>query len=299
MLGPMPSLTEKLNAHGFESNDDYEFQVRCLLETPTSGIRALNIEGDGGRRKTAFANALARALDFPQILYHDFTDTHPPLPDVILPPSQDELGREEPPIEPFDRLVSEACALSEGDPTVLILDQLQAADFREHIRLHRLIKDGFWEVRGGSYFANPKRLLIILISEQPLYHALRQESFRLWIGRQSERQLVYHPADFGLGSDARNVFDALTQLFGALGAAPTRREFTRLLDDLRLHVRTVEHLRLSLYGRLEAIEREALSDPRLREIQHRLLEAARSWLVTEHIELADARPHPHQNQGQR
>ncbi|BCU08249.1 hypothetical protein Atep_29260 [Allochromatium tepidum] len=298
MLGLMPSLTEKLTEHGFESNDDYEFQIRCLLETPTSGIRALNIEGDGERRKTAFANALARALDFRQILYHDFTDTHPPLPDVILPPSRDELGREEPPIEPFDRIVSEACAQSEGDPTVLILDQLQAADFREHIRLHRLIKDGFWEVRGGSYFADPNRLLLILISEQPLYHSLRQESFRLWIGRQSERQLVYHPADFGLGPDAQPVFDALTRLFESLGATPTRREFTRLLDDLRLHVRTLEHLRLSLYGRLEVIEREALSDPRLRETQHRILEAARSRLVTEHIELSGDRSDPDPNQEQ-
>jgi hypothetical protein len=298
MLGLMPSLTKKLTEYGFESNDDYEFQVRCLLETPISGIRALNIEGDGERRKTAFANALARALDFPQILYHDFTDTHPPLPDVILPPSRDELGREEPPIEPFDRIVSEACAQSEGDPTVLILDQLQAADFREHIRLHRLIKDGFWEVRGGAYFANPNRLLIVLISEEPLYHALRQESFRLWIGRQSERQLVYHPADFGLGPDAQPVFDALTQLFESLGAAPTRREFTRLLDDLRLHVRTLEHLRLSLYGRLEVIEREALSDPRLRPAQNRILEAAQGWLVTEHIELSGDRSDPDPNQEQ-
>ena len=292
MLGGMASLTEKLTRHGFESNDDYAFQVRCLLETPTSGIRALNIEGDGERRKTAFANALARALDIPQILYHDFTDTHPPLPDVILPPSQDELGREEPPIEPFDRLVSEACAQSEGDPTVLILDQLQAADFREHIRLHRLIADGFWDVRGGRYFANPKHLLLILISEEPLYHALRQESFRLWIGRQSERQLVYHPADFGLGSEAQPVFDALASLFETLGVAPTRREFTRLLSDLRCHVRTTDHLRLSLYGRLEVIERASLSDPRHGDSQRRVLEAVRTWLVTEHIELADPGPDP-------
>lgn len=298
MLGTMPSLTSKLTEHGFESNDDYEFQVRCLLETPTSGIRALNIEGDGERRKTAFANALARALDFPQILYHDFTDAHPPLPDVILPLSRDELGREEPPIEPLDRIVSEACAQSEGDPTVLILDQLQAADFREHVRLHHLIKNGFWDVRGGSYFASPNRLLIVLISETPLYHALRQESFRLWIGRQSERQLVYHPADFDLGLEAQPVFDALTCLFEALGAAPTRREFTRLLNDLRLHVRTAEHLRLSLYGRLEVIERESLSDPRFLEAQHRILEAAQSWLVTEHIELADDRLNSDPNQEQ-
>ncbi|QGU32060.1 hypothetical protein [Thermochromatium tepidum] len=292
----MPSLTEKLNQHGFESNDDYDFQVCCLLDTPTNGIRTLNIEGDGERRKTAFAQALARALEFSHILYHDFTDTHPPLPDVILPPSRDELGREEPPIEPFDRIVTEACAQSEGDPTALILDQLQAADFREHMRLYRLIKDGLWEVRGGSYFANPNRLLIILISEQPLYHALRQESFRLWIGRQSERQLVYHPVDFGLGPEAQPVFDALTQLFEALQVAPTRREFTRLLDDIRRHVRTVEHLRLSLYGRLEAIEREALGDPRLRGLQDQILEATQHWLIAEHIELSDDRPDPNQEQ---
>jgi hypothetical protein len=34
--------------HGFESNDDYEFQVRCLLESPTRGLRTLNIEGGLG-----------------------------------------------------------------------------------------------------------------------------------------------------------------------------------------------------------------------------------------------------------
>jgi hypothetical protein len=102
--------------HGFESNDDYEFQVRCLLESPARGLRTLNIEGDSERRKTAFANALARALDFPRCLYHDFTELHPPQPDLILPPSRDELGRAEPPIEPLDQTVSEACAQSEGEP---------------------------------------------------------------------------------------------------------------------------------------------------------------------------------------
>ncbi|MGQ9659094.1 MAG: hypothetical protein ACUVQI_02965 [Thermochromatium sp.] len=295
----MPSLAEKLAKHGFESNDDYEFQVRCLLETPISGLRALNIEGDGGRRKTAFANALARALEFPQILYHDFTDTHPPLPDVILPPSRDEFGRMEPPIAPLDQIVSEACAHSEGDPTALILDQLQAADFREHMRLYRLIKDGYWEVRGGTYFANPQRLVLILISEQPLYHALRQESFRLWIGRQSERRLVYHPTDFGLGWESQPVFDALSQLFESLEVAPSYREFRRLLDDLRLHVRTVEHLCLSLYGRLETLEREALSAPHLREPLERILEAAQVWCVTKPTERVGDRSDQDSSQKQR
>ncbi|HYN76184.1 MAG TPA: hypothetical protein VES73_00125, partial [Lamprocystis sp. (in: g-proteobacteria)] len=171
----MPSLREKMAQHGFESNDDYEFQVRCLLEGPTRTLRTLNIDGDGERRKSAFATALARALEFPHCLYLDFTENHPVQPDVILPPTQDELGREEPPIEPLDQTVSEACAQSEGEPTVLILDQLQAADFREHIRIHRLIADCFWDVRGGRYYANPRHLLLFLISESPLYHSLQKE----------------------------------------------------------------------------------------------------------------------------
>ena len=118
--------------HGFESNDDYEFQVRCLLDDPTWRVRTLNVAGDGGRCKTAFANALARALDLPHVLYHHFAERHPQPPEVILPPSQDEMGRSEPPVDTVDETISKACALSEADPSILILDQLQAADFRDH-----------------------------------------------------------------------------------------------------------------------------------------------------------------------
>lgn len=277
--------------NGFESNDDYEFQLRCLLESPTTGIRTLNIEGEGERRKTAFANALARSLSFPCVLYHDFTDRHPPPPDVILPPTRDELGREEPPIDPLDQIVSEACAQSEGDPTILILDQIQAADFRDHIRIHRLVANGYWDVRDGRYFANPNRLLLFLISEEPLYHSLRKESFRVWINRHSERQLVYHPTPFGLGPEAQPLFDALAGLFRALGAAPTPSEFTRILSDLRLHARTTEQLRLSLYGRSEGIDRERLADPSHEELLRRVVEASQALAVIEHIELSgDQRP---------
>jgi len=281
----MPSLREKLAQHGFESNDDYEFQVRCLLESPTRTLRALNITGDGERRKTAFATALARALEFPHCLYHDFTEKHPPLPDVILPPSKDELGRQEPPIDPLDQTVSESCAQSEGEPTILILDQLQAADFREHIRIHRLIADCFWEVRGGRYYASPRHLLLFLISEAPLYHSLQKASFRVWIGRASERQMEYEPAEFALGEEARPLFQALAALFRALGNAPTRSEFGHILHDLQLHVRTPEHLRLSLFGRSEALVRDALADPALAEPLSAVVEAAQALLVGEHIEV--------------
>jgi len=281
----MPSLREKMAQCGFESNDDYEFQVRCVLEGPTRMLRTLAIEGDGERRKTAFATALARALEFPHCLYLDFTEAHPALPEVILPPSQDELGRTEPPIDALDQKVSEACAQSEGEPTVLILDQLQAADFREHIRIHRLIADCFWEVRGGRYFANPRHLLLFLISETPLYHAIQKASFRVWVGRVSEQQIAYAPAEFGLGAEARPLFGALAELFQALGTAPTRSEFEHILTDLQLHVRTVEHLRLSLYGRAEGVTRESIAQPSLAGPLQAVVTATQDLLLSDHIEV--------------
>ena len=57
----MASLRTRMARHGFESNDDYELQMRCFLEQPVSHLRCLNIEGDLPRRKTAFAQALAHA----------------------------------------------------------------------------------------------------------------------------------------------------------------------------------------------------------------------------------------------
>ena len=286
MLERMSTLREKLAEHGFESNDDYDFQLRCLLDTPARGIRTLNIEGEGERRKTAFAHALAQSLGVPHILYHDFTDAHPPLPDVILPPSCDEMGREEPPIEPLDRIVSEACAQSEGEPTELILDQLHAADFREHLRIQRLITHGIWSVRDGRYVANPHYLLVFLIAEEPLYHALQKASFRIWIGRLSERQILWRPDEFGCDAQAQPLFDALADLFRTIGCAPTRSEFGHILHDLQCHVRTAEHLTLSLYGRAEGMDRRTLADPALAEQLTRIIEAAQTLLLTEHIELA-------------
>ncbi|MBN2885666.1 MAG: hypothetical protein JXM75_03030 [Chromatiaceae bacterium] len=286
----MSTLRERLAEEGFESNEDYDFTVRCLFNTETRGVRALNIVGEGERRKTAFATALARALRIPHILYHDFSDQHPPLPDVILPPSRDELGREDPPIEPLDRIVSEACAQSEGETTVLILDQLHCADFREHIRIHRLISSCRWEVRDGHYYANPYHLLVFLISEDPLYHALHKESFRVWISRRSHKQIVYRPQDFGLDEDARPLFEALGTLFRALNTAPTPSEFGHLLNDLRLQTRTTEDLRLALFGRTEGLERDSLAEPNLELALTAVLQTAHALFVTESIEIAGEAP---------
>jgi hypothetical protein len=281
----LTSLRENMAQHGFESNDDYEFQVRCLLYGPAEGIRTLSIEGDSERRKTAFATALAHALERPHVLYHDFADRSRALADVILPDAEDEYGRKEPPIEPLDDIVSHACALSEAEGVVLILDQLQVADFREHIRIHRLVRDRRWQVRDASYDANPRHLLLFLISEEPLYHSLQRASFRVWVSRVSQRRVDYRPAELGFGSDAVALFGALGDLFRALDAAPTRSELVRLLDDLTRHVQTESDLRHALFGRCEGVDRARLYGPDIDAELARVIEALRTYIGTEQIEI--------------
>jgi hypothetical protein len=279
----MASLREKMAQNGFESNDDYEFQVRCLLEGSAKRIRTLSIEGDGERRKTAFATALAASLDFPRVLYHDFSDESPPQPEVVLPDAEDDYGRKEPPIEPLDDIASHACALSEAEPTILILDQLQMADFREHIRIHRLIRDRQWLVRDAPYYANTRNLVLFLISEEPLYHALQRASFRVWVSRFSERRIDFRPDDFGLDSTAAPLFNALADLFRVLDATPTRGEFTEILGDLTGQVQTETHLRHVLYGRCEGIDRERVyTDAALPELTA-VIEQLRTYLGGEQI----------------
>lgn len=251
-------LRDILTRHGFESNDDYEFTARCLLEAPTSAVRTLSIAGDGDRRKTAFATALAHALGCAHVLYHDFAARTPPPPEIILPPTLDELGRAEPPIAPLDDIVSKACALSEGETVTLILDQLHVADFREHLRLHRLVRERRWYVGDAFYHANARHLLLFLISEEPLYHALQRHSFRVWIGRVSEQRRVFRPADFGLDASAAPLLEALSALLVALEATPTHTELSKVIDDLHQRISTAEHLRQSLFGRCEGLARERL-----------------------------------------
>ncbi|MBK1648429.1 hypothetical protein [Rhabdochromatium marinum] len=282
----MTNLRRAMTEHGFESNDDYEFQVRCLLEEPTRHIRTLSIEGDSDRRKTAFAHALAQALEFPHLLYYDFTEQDPPPPEIILPPSKDELGREEPPIAPLDDIASKACALSEAEKTVLILDQLQAADFREHIRIHRLVKERRWTINDAPFYAKPSNLLLFLISDEPLYHSLKRYCFRVWISRVSERRIDFRPGDFGLGSDAAPLLGALIDLFSALNAAPTRSELARILDDLQLRVVDEDHLRHSIFGRCEGLSHQALRADPIAPLLSRVIETLRHYLGTEHIELS-------------
>lgn len=280
----MARLRDAMALHGFESNQDYDYPIRCFLNSGVRTLRCLNIEGDSNRRKTAFAMALAAALDYPRVLYHDFTQQHPPQPEVILPPSQDELGRSEAPIEPLDQVLSEACAFSEAEDSILILDQLQDADFREHIRLYQFLRTGRWEFRDASFIAHPGHLLVFLISEQPLYHSLQKLSFRVWVHRAGGR-VHYRPEDFGLGHEAAPLLDALGELFEQLGTQPTRSEYERILHDAGRHIRTADGLRYSIFGWTEGIERNLLFARELEPQIRGVLDALETFIGVDEVEI--------------
>lgn len=278
------SLRRKLAEHGFESNDDYDHALRCLFEQAGPGLRVLHIDGAAGRRKTAFAHALGRALEYPHVLYQDFSEPEPPPAPVLAADDHAEMGREAP-LRPIDRVLTEACAYSEAEPALLILDQLQALPFADHVRLYRFAASGEWDSPAGHVVAHPQRLLLALISEQPLYHSLAQRSFRIWTDAQNAWR-DFRPADYGLGPEAGALFEALGGLIEAAGAAPTPGEFGLLLEDLLQRARTEEALRQSLFGRIEAIDRARLYAPEtLAPLRTTLAEAER-LLGAEHVELA-------------
>jgi hypothetical protein len=281
----MPNLRETMADFGFESNEDYDYQVRCLLQAPFAGIRCLNIEGDSKRRKTAFATALADALAYPHILYHDCSEQRPPQPDFILPPSKDEMGRQVPPIESLDQRFAEACGFSEAENTVLILDQLQAADFRDHIRIYQFVTSGDWTFRDSTHHANRAHLLLFLISEEAVYHSLQKHSFRIWVSSVSHRFIPYEPQDFGLSEEARPLMEELAGLFQALGMSPTRSEYTQLLHDIHERVRSREGLRHSIYGWTEGVDRSALYAEPLIPQMDRVVEALLGYLGCHEVEL--------------
>lgn len=252
------SLRKKLAEHGFESNDDYAFPLRCLFEADLDHLRCLNLAGAQGRRKTAFANALGLALDYPHRLYHDFTAAEPPPPPLLLAAGDDEHPQPlEAPLSAFERVVTEACAYSEGARTLLVLDQSQAADFKEHIRLYHFVASREWSTGQGTVVAHLRNLLLVLISEEPLYHSLARVSFRLHTdaGRGAAN---YRPEDFGLTPAAEEFLTALAQVFEAIGAVPTPGEYGRILADLHARVRTEEQLRQCLFGWMENLDRAAL-----------------------------------------
>ncbi|MGM0552962.1 MAG: hypothetical protein ACQETK_04035 [Pseudomonadota bacterium] len=289
----MATLREKMAEHGFESNIDYAYHVNCLLsQAGGRTIPTLNVEGDSGRRKTAFANALAEALGYPHVLYHDFTQLQDPEPVAAPPGNPEEGGPEEPPIPAFERVISSACAYSEGEKTVLILDQLQAADFREHLRLYHFIKEARWRMGDAEFVASPENLLLLLIAEEPLYHSLQQAGFTVWVPRASLGDADYVPEDFGLGPEAAAMMARLGELFRALGVQPTPSEFRRLLFDIEHNVRTREELSHSIYGWVEGIDHTRLVSGPLQKRIENLMPDLWEFLGMEHLELSGDGPEP-------
>jgi len=273
----MSTLQKRMADFGFESNDDYEYHLRCLMNSNFDGIKTLNIEGHKGRRKTAFANALGQALEAPNLFYYDFTQTGEAEGKVIIPPSEDEHGISESPVSDFDHIMSETCAFSEGEQTVLILDQLQAADFKEHIRIYQFIKSREWLYGNNSLRASSKNLLLLLISDEPLYHSLQKCSFRIWINAVSAAQKDYAPADFELQDDILPIMEALADVFNKLNIAPTHSEYHKILNDIHTNVHTEQQLIHSLYGWMEGIDRELIYSRQMQPLLTQVIEKIQQY----------------------
>ena len=273
----MSQLQKKMADFGFESNDDYEYHLRCLMNSPFTGIKALNIEGHKGRRKTAFANALGLALEYPNQFYYDFTQKSEAEGKVIIPPSEDENGISEAPVSDFDHIMSEACAFSEGEQTILILDQLHSADFKDHIRIYHFIKSCNWTYGDNSLKASSKNLLVLLISDEPLYHSLQKCSFRVWINAVSSAQKEYAPADFSLKDDVLPIMEAFALIFDKLEMAPTHSEYKNILNDIHLNVHTEQQLIHSLYGWIEGINRELLYSSQMQPLLTQVIEKIQQY----------------------
>ena len=254
----MSTLQKRVAEFGFESNEDYQYHLRCLMNSQFDGIKTINIEGHKGRRKTAFANAFARALDTPELFYYDFTQKTEIEGKVVIPPSKDEQGISVQAVNNFDHIMSEACAFSEAEQTIIILDQLHTADFKEHIRIYHFIKSCEWSYGKNSLKAGVENLLLLLISDEPLYHSLQKCSFRIWVNSVSSIQKEYRPEDFGLQEDILPIMNTLEKIFSQLKMSPTHSEYKNVLNDIHLNIHTEQQLIHSLYGWIEGIDRNLL-----------------------------------------
>ena len=281
------TLQKKMADYGFESNDDYEYQLRCLNNSTFEGIKTINIEGHKGRRKTAFASALGRALEYPNLLYYDFTQKNALEGKVVIPPSEDEHGITEQPVSDFDHIMSESCAYSEGEQTVLILDQLQFADFKDHIRIYHFIKSCEWVYGDNKLKANKKNLLFLLISEDPLYHSLQKCSFRIWINNISSAHKNYSPADFELYDDILPVMTTLADVFDKLEIAPTHSEYKNILQDVHYTIHTEQQLIHSLYGWMEGIDRELIYSKAMRPTLTQVIEQIQAYHGIDEVVIGD------------
>ncbi|MFW2133284.1 hypothetical protein [Ectothiorhodospira haloalkaliphila] len=264
----MESFRQRLAEHGFVANEDHEYPVQCFLSARVDHLRCLNIEGTQGRRRTAFGHALGHTLGYEHILYHEYMPPPSPEPVRIIPDWNEEATGE-PPIDPVDRVLGEACALSEGEPAVLILDRLHRAPFAEHLRLAEFIQHGLWHYGDVTLKAHHRNLLVFLISDEPLYHTLQQMSFRIWVDPEVDEPPEITPAALGLPPQAGPMLKALKEIFSDLGTAPTPLEYRRLIHDIHVNVNTLEDLRLSIFGWVEHVDRKHLMSALMRRTLER------------------------------
>ncbi|MDH3712306.1 MAG: hypothetical protein OET44_00490, partial [Gammaproteobacteria bacterium] len=173
----------------------------------------------------------------------------------------------------------------EADRTIIILDQLQGADFREHIRIYKFIRTTEWSYRDAQFQANRNNLLVFLVSEEPLYHSLHKASFRVWVSAASLGRTHYRPADFGLGEEAEELMARLGDLFVQLGVQPTGGEYARLLHDLQRNIHTAEQLCVSLYGWTEGIDREMLLSPAAQKVIGELMPVVENFVGVDQVEI--------------
>ncbi len=260
--GDMYPLKASLSQHGFTSTESYDHAIRCYLANPTEGIRCLNVDGDSGRRRTAFAHALANVMGATHVLYYEF-GRDKPVPQIIRIQEGEEVV-EEPPVEAFDRALTEACAQSEAEHTVLIIDQLHKTQFMNHIRLYEFLQNGLWKYSDVQFQANLQNLKVFLISDEPLYHSLQKTSFRVWISDEFDPSRQINPAELGLNQENSPWLGPLQRLLNQLKLSPTVEEFRRLAFDIEQQVRTEHQLKVSMFGWLESLDRKQLDDESLK-----------------------------------
>ncbi len=280
----MLSLKSDLSQNGFTSTESYEHPVQCFLTNPTEQIRCLHVDGNCGRRRTAFAHALAKALQSSQVIYYEFGKDKP-VPQIIRIQEGEEII-EEPPVDALDRILTEACAQSEAEQTVLILDQLHKTQFLNHIRLYEFLQTGLWRYSDVEYQANKLNLSVYLISDEALYHSLQSASFRLWIDSANRVSAKICAADLGLDEDKCHWLPPLQLLLSQLDVSPTLSELQRLAFDIEQYVHNQQQLKVSLFGWLESVDRDTLEKDDIQVYLSDVLDAIlQSKGISEEIEI--------------
>lgn len=252
----MYTLKQRMEQFGFVSHKDYEYALRCMNNSAAEHIKTLNIEGEPGRRKTAFANALAHALEYQHVNYYEF-GLESKAPILIQFDSQEQTVDTQP-MGDFEKNIIESCALSEAEKTVLIIDQLHLATFKDHMMLNSFITSKTWCSGDNQYSANSSNLIIMLISETEIYHALQQCSFKIWVDSLYQAGKAPSHHDLELDDTAQVWIDSLADIFNALNLSPTLNTYQKIAFDIEHHVRSADQLRISLYGWVEGISYPAL-----------------------------------------